>query len=106
MNEITLAKIGSWFWAVIPVVAGSCYAFISGNQELNKVKSWISFVMGTFIAFVISKGAIEYFHIEPLSFTAYSIQMIVGLFIIQVISEGFKQIPKFFDAIRTKWFGS
>ena len=113
MNEITIAKIGSWFWAVIPVIAGSCYAFISGNQELNKVKSWLTFVMGTFIAFVISKAAIERFHIEPLSFSAYSIQIIAGLFMIQVIGEAFKQIPEAFkqipkilDAIRTKWLGS
>ena len=113
MNELILAKISSWASSVIFVVAGSCYAFISGNQELTKVKSWLSFVIGTFIAFVMSKAAIERFHIEPLSFSAYSIQIIAGLFMIQVIGEAFKQIPEAFkqipkilDAIRTKWLGS
>ena len=106
MHEITIAKIGSWIWTIIPVVSGSCYAFISSNQELTKLKSWMSFIMGTFIAFVISRGVIEHFNIAPLSYFAYSIQIIVGLFIIQAIGESFKQIPKFFDAIRLKYFGS
>lgn len=106
MNEITIAKLGSWFWATVPVIAGSVYAFVSSDQELSKPKAWATFSIGTFIAFVISKAVIEHFSIAPLSYFAYSVQIISGLFFIAVVSEAFKQIPKFLDAIRVKWFGS
>jgi len=106
MHELTLAKISTWFWATVPVIAGSIYAFISSDRELDRKKSWATFIIGTFIAFTLSKAVIEYFHIEALSYFAYSIQVISGLFMIQTIQEIFKQIPKLFEAIRVKWFGS
>lgn len=111
MNEVTLVKISGWFWAILPVTAGSIYSFISGrqkldSQELSPFKSWVAFIVGTFIAFIISKAIIEKVGIEPLSYYSYSIQILCGLFLIQVISESFKQIPKFFEAIRVKFLGN
>lgn len=106
MQEITIAKITGWLWSIVPVVSGSFYAYISNNKELDRYKAWSSYLIGTFIAFISSKAVIEYFNIAPLSYISYSIQIISGLFIIQIITEAFKQIPKFVDAIRVKWFGS
>ena len=112
MNEITAAKITSWFANMLPVLAGSIYAFISNNQELNKYKAAATFVLGTYIAFTFSRGVIENFSIDPLSYIAYSIHIVCGLFILQAIAQMFIQVPIMvaeipiaLRALRKKWLG-
>lgn len=112
MNEITVVKITGWLANVIYVLSGSIYAFISNNKELNKYKAAMTFITGTYIAFIFSRGVIENFRIDPLSYFAYSIQIVCGLFIFQAITQLFIQvpimvaeIPVFLRALRKKWLG-
>ena len=112
MNEITVMKITTWLSGVLPVLAGSIYAFISNNKELNKSKAWTTFFLGTYIAFIFSRGIIENFGIDPLSYFAYSIHIVSGLFILQAIAQMFIQVPTIvaeipvaLRALRKKWLG-
>ena len=112
MNEITFVKITSWLSSVLPVLAGSIYAFISNNQELNKYKAAAAFVLGTYFAFIFSRGIIENFAIDPLSYFAYSIHIVCGLFILQAIAQIIIQVPAMVaeipiavSALRKKWLG-
>ena len=112
MNEITVVKITAWLTGVLPVLAGSIYAFISNNKELNKSKAWSTFFLGTYIAFIFSRGVIENFAIDPLSYFAYSIHIVSGLFILQAIAQMFihvpvmvAEIPIAVSALRKKWLG-
>ena len=112
MNEVTLLKITTWLSGVFPVWAGSIYAFISNNKELNKSKAWSTFFLGTYIAFIFSRGIIEKFDIDPLSYFAYSIHIVSGLFILQAIAQLIIQVPIMLAelpvairALRKKWLG-
>lgn len=112
MHEITVVKISGWLANAIYVLSGSIYAFISNNKELNKYKAATTFIVGTYIAFIFSRGVIEYFGLEPLSFSAYSIQIVCGLFIFQAIAQMFIQVPAIvaeipvvLRALRKKWLG-
>ena len=112
MNEITLVKITGWVASIAYVLSGSIYAFISNNKELNKYKAGANFLLGTYIAFIFSRGVIENFKIDPLSYIAYSIQIVCGLFIFQAIAQLFIQVPimvaelpKALSALRKKWLG-
>ncbi len=112
MNEITVTKLTAWIWSIIPVVAGSVYAFITTQKiESNEPKKhWViacfNFMIALFIAYIISQAIIDYFLIKRPSYAAFSVEIVTGLFLIPIVSEASKQIPKFFDAIRVKWFGS
>lgn len=112
MNEITVTKITTWLWSIIPVVAGSVYAFITTHRaDANEPKRhWfigvINFTVAIFIAYILSQAVIDLFLIKRPSYTSFSVEIVTGLFLIPVVSEASKQIPKFFDAIRIKWFGS
>ena len=112
MNEITAVKLTGWLANIIYVLSGSIYAFISNNKELNKYKAATTFVVGTYIAFIFSRGVIEYFGLDPLSFSSYSIQIVCGLFIFQAIAQMFIQVPAIVAeipvlvrALRKKWLG-
>ena len=112
MHEITVVKISGWLANAVYVLSGSIYAFISNNKELNKYKSAVTFITGTYIAFVFSRAVIENFGLDPLSFSAYSIQIVCGLFIFQAIAQMFIQVPAMvaeipiaLRALRKKWFG-
>ena len=112
MHEITAVKITTWLSNVMPVLAGSIYAFISNNKELDKYKAGATFILGTYIAFIFSRGVIEGFNIDPLSYFAYSIHIVCGLFILQAIAQLFIQVPAMvaevpiaLRALRKKWFG-
>lgn len=106
------AKIWACLTSIFPALAGvgvSLHVDTKKTADLSNKQLAATFFCGVSTAYFFSHFASEHWSIDPLSYTFMLIQFSVaalGMSIMaQLVVTVPEQIPKIFDAIRTKYFG-
>lgn len=105
MNDVFLVKIGGWLYGLLPAIIGAIISFLSTRQEGPRLKMALIFVLGVGVAHFFGNATIEFFNVEPTSYTASSIILTFGLFGLATIREIFNQIPDIIRATRKRFIG-
>ena len=106
--ESFLIKAWLWLIALIPAAIGSALSIFLGKdkmQMLTPFEVFCTFVFGVSLAHLLGGAAIEYAHIDPLSFIASAIQVTIGFMGMAVLAEAKIQVPLAITSLRKKLFG-
>lgn len=105
MNDVVVAKGLAFLYGLCPAILGAVISFISTTQEESKSKMFLTFMLGVSVAHYLGNATIEYFKVDPASYTASSIILTFGLFGLATIREIFNQLPDIIRAIKKRFIG-
>lgn len=102
------AKLGVWFWTVIPAAFGSALSLYLGKEKtalMSRVELLLVFIFGISIAHYLGGAAIEYSEISKTSIVADAIKFTIGLIGMATLANVLTQIPMTVSALRKKYLG-
>ncbi len=108
METGILAKMGAWFWTIVPAAIGSALSLYLGKDKTSTMQKWelvLVFCFGIAIAHYLGGAAIEWSNINKLSIIADAIKFTTGLIGMATLTNVLTQIPKAVDALRRKYIG-
>lgn len=105
MNDVVVAKGLAFLYGLCPAILGAVISFISTKQEESKWRIFLVFILGVGVAHFFGNATIEYFKVDPASYTASSIILTFGLFGLATIREIFNQIPDIIRATKRRFIG-
>ena len=105
--ESIMAKVWIWIISLVPAAIGSGLSLFLGKdtKQLSYFVILSTFLFGIGLAHLLGGAAIEYWHIDPLSYIASSIQVSIGFMGMAILAELKLQLPVMISAIRKKFIG-
>lgn len=101
-------KFFAWLAGLIPAIFGAGFLIFNDRKDFATNSKWvpfITFIFGVVIGYNGGGAFCEWQNIPLGSFIAFSIQFTLGWMGIGILVQARKNIPDWFNAVKTKYLG-
>jgi hypothetical protein len=106
--EALITKFMAWLGALLPAAIGSALSVYLDREKTRDMSKWeilAVFLFGISLAHYMGGAAIEYWHLNPMTYVADAIKLTIGFIGMATLSQTLIQMPELVAALRKRWIG-